>query len=103
MIKLMEPSLKIVTSEKDRELIKKILKESEKEYEQLMLKETGREFKCALEVEETKSLNPENDCGGVILISTDGRIVCNSTVTSKLGLAYEQLLPEIRALLFPHK
>ena len=68
-----------------------------------MLKETGREFKCLLEIDTTKALLPETDCGGVILISKDGRIVSNNTISSKLDLAYEQLLPDIRALLFPHK
>ena len=103
MVKLMEPALKLVTTERDREIVSKALKESESEYEQLMLKETGREFKCSLEVDTTKVLLPETDCGGVILISKDGRIVCNNTIASKLDLAYEQLLPEIRAILFPHK
>jgi V-type H+-transporting ATPase subunit E len=47
------------------------------------------------------SLAPGGDCGGVILTSLDRRIVCNNTLQSRLDLCFEELLPQIRGILFP--
>lgn len=101
MIKLMEPELHLTVVEKDKKLVEEVLKDCEKEYEELMRKQTEREYKCVLKVDDTKTLNHEQDCGGITLVTADGRIVCVNTILSKLGLVYEQLLPEIRGLLFP--
>ncbi len=98
----MEPALKLTVLTKDKDMAKEILPECEKEYEELMQKETSREYKCKLELDEEKTLQAE-DLGGVILVTGDGRIVCHNTIASKLKLGYEELLPEIRALLFPAK
>jgi len=38
--------------------------------------------------------------GGVVLSARDGRIMCNNTLDQRLGLAAENLLPEIRTILF---
>lgn len=43
------------------------------------------------------------DCGGVVLTSRDKRIVCNNTLKSRLDLCFEELLPQIRKVLFPIK
>ncbi len=103
MIKLMEPELKLTVTQKDREIVEALLKDCEAEYKERMLKETGRDYQCTLSIDPKAELNPVTDCGGVILISKDGRIVCNNTVASKLELVYEQILPMIRSALFPNK
>ena len=103
MVKLMEDGLKLTVTEKDKKMVEDVIKNCQDEYGELMSKETGREYKCTLALSEGKALQPETDCGGVTLASNDGRIVCNNTVMSKLMLAYEELLPDIRALLFPNK
>ena len=36
-----------------------------------------------------------------MLTSEDGKIVCLNTIENRLLLAYEELLPQVRALLFP--
>jgi V-type H+-transporting ATPase subunit E len=52
--------------------------------------------------EEILAKNDENiKCfGGVILTSEDGLIVCKNTLDSRIDLAYQHMLPSIRANLF---
>ena len=98
----MESEVTLLVMERDRALNIEIIKECESKYEEIMKKETGREYKCKLEVSDKKALTPEADCGGILLNAKEGRIVCDNTIASKLTLVYEQLLPEIRAILFPN-
>ncbi len=39
--------------------------------------------------------------GGVLLTALNGKIKCDNTMQSRLHLVYEELLPSIRAILFP--
>lgn len=39
-------------------------------------------------------------CGGVVLTSADGRIVCSNTLDDRVKIAYQANLPEIRTKLF---
>lgn len=39
--------------------------------------------------------------GGVFLRSSEGVIVCDNSLDSRVRLLFEQLLPNIRQLLFP--
>lgn len=50
-------------------------------------------------------LTDEKDlgCGGVILYSENKKIVCPNMLHSRLNLALEEMLPEIRKTLFPGK
>jgi V-type H+-transporting ATPase subunit E len=41
--------------------------------------------------------------GGVMLTADSGKIVCDNTMASRLELVYEELLPSIRAILFPEE
>ena len=99
----MEPKLVLIVSERDKEAAAQLLPDCEREYEERMKAATGREFKCKLQLHDSAVLNPKMECGGLTLESEDGRIVCMNTVNSKLNLVYEQLLPQIRQLLFPPK
>lgn len=96
----MEPELNLVVLERDREEVKKLLGECEEEYTRRMQEETNTEKRCALHVDESKTLEAA-DLGGVTLISADGKIVCKNTFDSKLKLVYEEMLPVIRELIFP--
>ncbi len=103
MIKLMEPTVVLTVAAQDNAAVAKLLPECEKEYESRMTAATNRPQNCVLHLHESAVLKSEVDCGGVTLESKDGRIVCMNTVSSKLNLVYEQLLPKIRHLLFPTK
>lgn len=39
--------------------------------------------------------------GGVAVSAANGRIVCDNTLSSRLQVIYQELLPKIRNLLFP--
>ncbi|KAF0521750.1 putative vacuolar ATP synthase subunit E [Gigaspora margarita] len=45
---------------------------------------------------------PEESAGGVILSSHFGRIKINNTLEERLSLAQDEMLPELRVLLFGH-
>lgn len=39
--------------------------------------------------------------GGVAVSASHGRIVCDNTLSSRLSVVYQELLPKIRGMLFP--
>ena len=87
-------------------MVRGLLSECESEYSETMRNETGRdEFATKLTILEDEHLTTEEggECGGVILYNNTKRIVCINTLQSRLDLCFEELLPQIRALLFPVK
>lgn len=117
MIKLLEKELIIRCRREDVRLLKDLIPECEKEYEAIMKREVQQaefnedgtpaaqvDYKTKLILSETQPLRSEEggDYGGVILATTNERIVCNNTLQSRLDLCFEELLPHIRQLLFPH-
>ena len=104
MIKLLEPSLKILCREEDQDDIKDFIEDLQNDYHEFMLEKTGRdEYECTLEVFDTTFLKDDQDlgCGGVILYTDNQRIVCPNTLFNRLDLAFEEFLPQIRGTLFP--
>jgi len=69
-----------------------------------MEKETGRSMdsNLTLSVFQLEEMN-KKIIGGVFLRSSDGVIVCDNSIDSRVRLIFEQLLPQIRASLFPKK
>lgn len=69
-----------------------------------MLQETDRDMESKLTISEY-SLEEKNKeiIGGVFLRSSEGVIVCDNSLDSRVRLIFEQLLPNIRMLLFPKK
>ena len=85
--------------------MKSLLHECETEFNEIMRKETDEEYTTKLTLVETEFLSIEQggECGGIVLFSSDKRIVCNNTLKSRLDLCFEELLPHIRRVLFPVK
>ena len=117
MIKLLEKELLIRCRREDVEMLKELIPECEKEYQAIMKREVVQaelnddgtpavqiEYKTKLILNTDLPLRPDEggECGGVILTTTNERIVCNNTLKSRLDLCFEELLPHIRRLLFPH-
>lgn len=117
MIKLLEKELVVRCRKEDVNLLKALIPECEQEYEAIMKKEVQVadfnedgspaaqvDYKTRLILNQDTPLRPEEggECGGVILSTTNDRIVCNNTLKSRLDLCFEELLPHIRSLLFPH-
>ena len=107
MIKLLEPVLILISRKEDINLVRELIPECQREFEAIMIRETTgeREYKTELRISDRDFLTPENggECGGIILTSLDRRIVCSNTLKSRLNLCFEELLPQIRAHLFPPK
>lgn len=97
MIKLLEPTLLLICRREDIGLVKELIPECEKHFISTMKAEAGgdKEYKTKLTLIETDFLTKEQggECGGIILMSLDKRIVCNNTLQSRLDLCFEELLP----------
>lgn len=105
MIKLIEPELIVMCREDDKRDVEKMCADIESEYAEFMKEKTGRdEYSCKLVVSEDRFITKEQDedCGGVILVTTNRRIVCPNMLVSRLQLAFEECLPSIRSTLFPN-
>ena len=105
MIKLLEPELLLKVRKEDQAMVKELIPECEQEFVDIMKKETSgeTEYKCKLTLLENETMSAEqgSDCGGVILFNVNRKIVCNNTLKSRLDLCFEELLPQIRSILFP--
>jgi len=95
LYQLMDDQVKAIVRKNDIELVDSAIQAAIQIYK----KSTKRD----IDVELDKENNLPDDCaGGVILTSHFGRIRVNNTLEERLTLAQEDLLPEIRVLLFGH-
>ena len=39
--------------------------------------------------------------GGIVMHAKKGRIVCSNTLDDRLGLCYQEAIPDVRRILFP--
>ncbi len=86
-------------------MVKGLLPECEREFKEIMARETTEsemEYETTLKLMEGDFLTPEyGECGGIVLCTTNKKIVCPNTLKSRLDLCFEELLPHIRRMLFP--
>ncbi len=90
MIKLLEKELCLKCRKEDLNLIKELIPECQKDFEAIMKREVNQpddgsqpvHYQTRLTLNETEFLRPEEggECGGIILTTTNGRIVCNNTL-----------------------
>ncbi|PKC11371.1 ATPase, V1/A1 complex, subunit E [Rhizophagus irregularis] len=93
LYQLMDDQVKAIVRKCDKELANNAIQAAAKIYKE--------STKRNINVELDKENNLPDDCaGGVILTSHFGRIRINNTLEERLTLAQEELLPEIRVLLF---
>ena len=104
LIKIEENEVIVYCRKEDLNVVTKVLPAAVEEYVQIMTRES------TVKLSPIVTLNPvrENDLaestyGGVMLTADSGKIVCDNTMASRLGLVYEELLPSIRAILFPEE
>jgi len=102
LIKIEENDVTIFCRGEDVAAVKKILPQAVKEYVDIIKRESGvtLEPNLVLNVDRSKDLT-DKSYGGVLLTALNGKIVCDNTLASRLSLVYEELLPSIRAILFP--
>ncbi|KAJ3436677.1 atpase h -transporting v1 subunit e1a-related [Anaeramoeba flamelloides] len=100
--KIREPKVLLQCRECDLEIVKSIIDGTVKEFMKVA------KMNCSVTVLEKdfllpppeKGSNKPSCCGGVVLNTPNGRIVCTNTLDYRLLLSFEGLLPEIRGLLF---
>ena len=102
LIKIEENTVSVFCRAEDVSVVKKILPAAIKEYVDIMERESGVKLtpKVTVNADRSKDL-PETSFGGVMLTAINGKIVLDNTMASRLTLVYEELLPSIRAILFP--
>jgi len=104
LIKIDETDITLYCRTKDTDVVKKVLGDATKEYVTIMQKTSGVTLKPMLMMNTDKARDlPESSYGGVMLTALNGRIVCDNTMSARLELVYEELLPSIRAILFPEQ
>lgn len=102
LIKIEEDEVTVFCRGEDVATVEKILPAAVKEYVDIIKRESGVTLspKVVLNKDSSKDLT-EKSHGGVLLTALNGKIVCDNTMSSRLELVYEELLPSIRAILFP--
>uniref|UniRef100_A0A6U0FKI3 V-type proton ATPase subunit E n=1 Tax=Helicotheca tamesis TaxID=374047 RepID=A0A6U0FKI3_9STRA len=104
LIKIEENTVTIYTREEDISVVKQILPDAISEYVDIMERESGVKLDPDVTVsEDPAKVLGEDTYGGVTLTAINGKIVCDNTMSSRLNLVYEELLPSIRAILFPEQ
>jgi len=100
--RLNERQVQIVVRKEDIPLVKGILDDAVAEYVAL----GGQKVELSLDPVNVLPPGPSEgykgptSSGGVILTSHEGKIICKNTLDARLGLAFEQRLPEVRVNLF---
>ena len=88
----------------DVSTVKKVLPDAVAEYVEIMKRESSVTLKPVVKLNEIREKDLlDSSYGGVLLTALDGKIVCDNTMSSRLNLVYEELLPSIRAILFPER
>ena len=104
LIKIEENDVTVYCTQKDLPTVKKVLPAAVKEYVTLIEREAGVRLSPNVSLNQDGARHlPESSYGGVSLTALNGRIVCDNTMESRLGLVYSELLPSIRAILFPEE
>ena len=101
MVKLLEKECYVKVRNADVKYMNSILNQCEKEFANLMKKETRRDYSCKLNLIEDEFI--EDDCGGIIMMNKDKKIIINNGLKDRLFLTKEHHLPEIKHMLFPKK
>lgn len=102
LIKIEEDEVTVFCRGEDVATVGKVLPAAVKEYVDIIKRESGVTLspKVVVNKDSSKDLT-EKSHGGVLLTALNGKIVCDNTMSSRLELVYEELLPSIRAILFP--
>lgn len=102
LIKIEENEVTVFCRGADVATVTKVLPEAVKEYVDIIKREAGVTLHPVVSVNTDRSQDlPDSTHGGVLLTALNGKIKCDNTMASRLNLVYEELLPSIRAILFP--
>jgi len=91
---LMEKEVNIRCRRRDLELVKRLIPESIDKYRKEL-----KQKEIHVNVDEQNFL-PDDSAGGVELYTMGGKIKVSNTIEARLGMIFNQILPEIRTKLF---
>lgn len=104
LIKIEESNVTVYCRKEDVATTKSVLSAAVAEYVEIMKRESGITLKPKVTLNSDASRYlPASSFGGVTLTAVNGKIVCDNTMSARLELVYEELLPSIRAILFPEE
>ncbi len=101
-VRLLEPEIGIFCREVDKDVIEGMLSEINEQLKDYTKKMIGNEIDTRFFV-ITERYMKEEDIGGVILYCNKYKTVYNNSARSRLDLAFETSIPDIRKVLFPNK
>jgi len=91
----------------DMNIVKSQIEPAIKLYQATILEKTEVTPKCQIEISNehlppapVKGTKSVSCCGGIVLSARNGTIVCKNTLDSRLDLCFENLIPQIRGMLF---
>jgi len=105
LIKLEEPTCFVMCREADHSLVNSILPKCAEKYEKTI---PGKKVKMTIDTvnrlapPRVEGSDAAFCSGGIVLATAEGRILCNNTLEQRLALAFDQLLPTIRVMMFGH-
>jgi V-type H+-transporting ATPase subunit E len=104
LIKIEENEVTLICRGEDEATVKKVLPAAVKEYVEIMKRESTVLLEPVVSINSDRSKDlTDKSYGGIVLTALHGKIVCDNTMASRLNLVYDELLPAIRAILFPEE
>jgi len=106
LIKLNESQLEVQCREIDVRTVERILEPAAREYEQMILEACGEKVSVKVTVAKKSLPGPDigdgtpSCAGGIKISAREGKIVCDNTLNSRLEIAFGDLMPVVRSLLF---
>jgi len=99
LLKIDEPEVLIQIRKEDFNIVNEVINTAKENY----TKKSGKSV--ILNIDQTNFLPPASGegatcAGGVLLSGANGHIRCNNTLDSRLEMAFEGLMPDIRRLLY---
>eukprot|EP00558_Chaetoceros_sp_UNC1202_P011044 CAMPEP_0197247716 /NCGR_PEP_ID=MMETSP1429-20130617/31414_1 /TAXON_ID=49237 /ORGANISM="Chaetoceros sp., Strain UNC1202" /LENGTH=221 /DNA_ID=CAMNT_0042708695 /DNA_START=120 /DNA_END=785 /DNA_ORIENTATION=+ len=102
LIKIEENDIVVYCRPDDSVTVSQVLPDAIAEYVEIMERESGIKLSPNVTLNDNEAKNlPDSTHGGICLTAVAGKIVCDNTMAARLELVYEELLPSIRAILFP--
>ncbi|KFG28451.1 putative vacuolar atp synthase subunit e [Toxoplasma gondii GAB2-2007-GAL-DOM2] len=110
LLRLLESEVIVRCREMDKALVEAVLPNAVKRYSEIMRTEAGLHKTVTATLDKSGRYLPpppsaDNDgmscCGGVVLMTRDGRITCDNTFDARLRMVIVECAPAIRHTLFP--
>nr|CEL68640.1 TPA: V-type proton ATPase subunit E1 [Neospora caninum Liverpool] len=112
LLRLLESEVVIRCREMDKALVEAVIPNAVKRYSEIMRSEAGLNKTVTATLDKSGRYlppPPSDDnpgmscCGGVVLMTRDGRITCDNTFDARLRMVIVECAPTIRNTLFPSR